>query len=657
MSTIYHSHRKIKVSNLGKQNPLPSFFVNSTNNKANFLANLPMDRFKSPFEGSLKILPYLVQDNYDRSQKECEFPTIVLENSKLKATFYPQFGGRLASLYDKEKNKELLFDNPVFQPANLALRNAWFSGGIEWNGPIPGHTTLTCSPVYFAKVKINNQEILRIFEYDRILNTTWQIDFLLKENSSNLWYHVTARNLNKEEIPFYWWTNIAVPINKNIRFLTPTEKAHGHSRDELDSYPWPLENNIDISYPERSNHVISLFYLSPKSTFPWFSYVDENGFGLFHGASSNFIGKKLFYFGNSQNGKTWMDTLSLPNQGNYIEIQAGITDSQLSTTKIKGNSILQWTACIGPIQCSANLAHQTDYNQAVNHVGQKLKENNLELEIETVNKLMSTWYEITPDCILHEGEAWGGVYEKSSGTKIKGLLFTAPITDQEKPWYDLIVENNFSKDCLKKDPISWNVSDHWKQRIENSIAAGNQTWLHYLHLGVIALEVKDLSKAKEFFMQSNQLKNNFQALRGLAIIESVSNNLSESVRFYHQALQVSKNNSDLYLEFVKLLVNKELFDQLDGVLKDCPIAIENHDIIFLAKAYIALHKNQLETARKLIVREYNTIREGAAITTNIWFETFYRPEENNLNRKLTDTEKEQIRAKNPPPAIINFQMK
>ena len=72
------------------------------------------------------MLPYLAQDQYDRKQKEGTLQTIILENSKIKATFYPQYGGRLASLYDKENKKELLFDNPVFQPANLAYEMRGF---------------------------------------------------------------------------------------------------------------------------------------------------------------------------------------------------------------------------------------------------------------------------------------------------------------------------------------------------------------------------------------------------------------------------------------------------------------------------------------------------------------------------------------------------
>ncbi|MDY5231128.1 MAG: DUF5107 domain-containing protein [Eubacteriales bacterium] len=47
----------------------------------------------------------------------------------------PEFGGQLWSLWDKKLSRKLLYVNSAFQPANLAIRNAWFSGGKEHNMP------------------------------------------------------------------------------------------------------------------------------------------------------------------------------------------------------------------------------------------------------------------------------------------------------------------------------------------------------------------------------------------------------------------------------------------------------------------------------------------------------------------------------------------
>ena len=94
------------------------------------------------------MLPYMVQDQYTRDKENKEYCACVLENNYLRAVFLPELGGRLWSLYDKEKCQDLLYVNPVFQPGNLGLRNAWFSGGVEFNVGIKGHNPLTCSPLW-----------------------------------------------------------------------------------------------------------------------------------------------------------------------------------------------------------------------------------------------------------------------------------------------------------------------------------------------------------------------------------------------------------------------------------------------------------------------------------------------------------------------------
>ena len=152
-------------------------------------------------------------------------PTIEVENAALRATFYPSLGGRMISLYDKRGRRELLFDNPVLQFANLAIRNAWFSGGVEWNGPLYGHSLLTCSPVFAGVVETPRGPLLRLYEFDRALETTWQVDAFLPRGDDRLWVHVKAINPNAHAVRFYWWTNIAVPLARDTRVLAPADYA------------------------------------------------------------------------------------------------------------------------------------------------------------------------------------------------------------------------------------------------------------------------------------------------------------------------------------------------------------------------------------------------------------------------------------------------
>ncbi|NLL69765.1 MAG: hypothetical protein GX238_01390 [Epulopiscium sp.] len=64
---------------------------------------------------------------------------------------------------------------------NLAFRNAWFSGGIEWNCGVVGHHPYTCSPLFIATLTGDEgTPVLRMYEFERIRCATYQIDFFGK---------------------------------------------------------------------------------------------------------------------------------------------------------------------------------------------------------------------------------------------------------------------------------------------------------------------------------------------------------------------------------------------------------------------------------------------------------------------------------------------
>ena len=91
-------------------------------------------------------------------------------------TVYPQLGGKVASIWDKQEGRELLFDNPWLQPAALGRADAFTSGGvhflphlsifhtlytvtsrprpvgIEWNWPRLGHTVFHMHALYAGAV-------------------------------------------------------------------------------------------------------------------------------------------------------------------------------------------------------------------------------------------------------------------------------------------------------------------------------------------------------------------------------------------------------------------------------------------------------------------------------------------------------------------------
>ncbi|MFW6162866.1 MAG: DUF5107 domain-containing protein, partial [Planctomycetota bacterium] len=121
-------------ADLGRESPLPPLRTGKDLHEVKGGPGVPKDMLRNMTYGRVpSFLPYTMQDGYTRRLRPREFRVAVLENECLRATFLIEFGGRLWSLVHKPSGRELLESNPVFQPANLAIRNAWFSGGVEWN--------------------------------------------------------------------------------------------------------------------------------------------------------------------------------------------------------------------------------------------------------------------------------------------------------------------------------------------------------------------------------------------------------------------------------------------------------------------------------------------------------------------------------------------
>ena len=160
----------IPAASLGPMNPMPDI-KNVSYIHAGYEMTDKVAEEEKKYIGKGMIptmLPYRLQDGYDREKKPRAFQAAVVENDHVRVVFLPELGGRLYSIYNKDERKELLYVNPVFQPGNLGLRNAWFSGGVEFNVGIKGHNPLTCSPVFAAVDQTPEGEVLRLYEFERI---------------------------------------------------------------------------------------------------------------------------------------------------------------------------------------------------------------------------------------------------------------------------------------------------------------------------------------------------------------------------------------------------------------------------------------------------------------------------------------------------------
>ena len=169
-STLHLSRLTMPTAPVGPPNPLPPLFGPGDAHQVSEPGDADEEMLAGVGYGRVaSVLPYLLQDGYGRTLTETEHEVAVLENEVLRATFLLGAGGRLASLVHRPSDRELLFRNPAFQPANLALRDAWVSGGVEWNIATIGHSPLTCEPLHAVRAQhTDGSPVLRMYEYERL---------------------------------------------------------------------------------------------------------------------------------------------------------------------------------------------------------------------------------------------------------------------------------------------------------------------------------------------------------------------------------------------------------------------------------------------------------------------------------------------------------
>ena len=421
--------RTLPIAPLGPNNPWPHFRFQSEPSPVHTAADLSEeDRAGTFSDAAVPLLPYLVQDNYSRQRRSGSLPTIQMENAALRATFYPSLGGRMISLYDKRGRRELLFDNPVLQFANLAIRNAWFSGGVEWNGPLYGHSLLTCSPVFAGMVGPRGP-LLRLYEFDRALETTWQVDVFLPLPRRPA---VDPRQGHQPERP-----RRALLLVDEYRRAAGSRHARAGAgglrpiaRSVRAMRGWRFRSSTastaacPLNYPSAR----SVFFRKPGNRKPWSVCLDGQGHGMSHVSTPTLFGRKFFTWGTGRGGKRWMEFLSETGKGDYIEIQGGVTPTQLQDRPLPADASIEWTECISPFAMDPNAAHDPDYAAACRGRGQSGRQRVPDAALKEMDALPDR---AVPAPVRDTASSWGRlglVIRKANraqdqpGTDVRGQL-------------------------------------------------------------------------------------------------------------------------------------------------------------------------------------------------------------------------------------------
>ncbi|MFC9338793.1 DUF5107 domain-containing protein [Streptomyces sp. NPDC057020] len=479
MTTVRRAVLTLPAAPLGPDNPLPALRAPAGAGAhavdPRTLAELPRDMARGIGRDPLRsLLPAPVRDGYGRERTPADLDTIVIENDRLRVTVLPGLGGRVHSLHHKPTGRELLYSNPVFQPAAFALNGAWFSGGVEWNIGATGHTTLSCSPLHAATVRApDGGPMLRLWEWERLRDLPFQVDLWLPEGSDFLYVGVRIRNPHERTAPVYWWSNIAVPEDRRV--LAPADAAwhHGYERG-LSRVPVPVtEDGTDRTYPLNSTHAADWFYDLPEGRRRWIAALDADGTGLVQTSTDPLRGRKLFVWGTGRGGRRWQEWLTEPGTPGYAEIQAGLARTQLEHLELAAGAEFSWLEAYGPLAADPATALGEDWSAARADVERSLSG---ALPRAAVDAAYTAWREgaadLAPEEVLAAGSGWGALEVLRGGHELPGTPFPeSTLGPEQEPWRELLRTGVLPAPVTGAAPlIAPLVASPWRDMLETAPA-------------------------------------------------------------------------------------------------------------------------------------------------------------------------------------------
>lgn len=650
-------------SPVGPDNPLPFFSDRESSPPVKNFHFTEEKKRHLGYQSGFRVLPYRMQDGYDRKRGIVEFRSVVLENEFLKATFLPEVGGRLYSLIWKPEDRELLQANPVFQPANLAIRNAWFSGGVEWNLGQLGHAFTTCSPVHTARIQgTQGEPALRIFEFERCRELFWQVDFHLPPGSPFLLVYVRVVNPRDRDSNLYWWANIAVDEAPDVRVLAPAKTAiyigMGDERGGLGLGEMPNLPSLpgkDASYSLNWPFSSDFFLQCDDTDQPWEAALDGEGKGLIETSTPPLRYRKLFMWGNHPGGRHWQEFLSQKGEA-YIEIQAGVAPTQIHGQPFPARAEWDWLQAFSFMEADPALVHHPDWDTAWRSVDALLRARLNPAQLAELREACRRTAQLEPQEFLVTGSGWGALEVAHSGSAPSGFRFPPAGPEQEK-WLHLLQHGRLPAQDPTDLPGEWMVQQEWEQLLTQS---AEKNWLSWLHLGVMQMERGEEAEAEASWKRSIALAPSAWAWRNLAVLSLRRKEVGLALEQYAQAWQLAAQAGNipagLAVEYMRILHANQHDQTAWEVFESLPEPVRSADRIQMLRGEVALVLNDLDTVEEVLRSEYAEVREGENTLSDLWFELHTRREAARTGREIDDELRSEVRKRFPPPHHIDFRM-
>jgi tetratricopeptide (TPR) repeat protein len=320
--------------------------------------------FRSRY-GVVHIYPYTLLDDIDSKIKDKTYHTLVLENRYLLVTIIPDLGGRVYSVFDKVSQREVFYKNSIVRFAPLAIRGAFFSGGVEFSFPV-AHAPTTCDKVNWdMRENADGSASISIGGLEHISRLRWMITLTLFPDRCALAQDVFLYNPGTIPGRYHYWTNASLDANDGTEFIYPLHRARSYEYAGTASWPfarldlitedpglpgmegvpmWPanrLQAPVNFRWQKNMLAQVSVFGQDVKWDYfgAWQHTVNH---GYAHVAKSMDVsGMKLWSWGNAPVGV--VNQTALTDDGSvYAETQCGAMETQLDFAFLQPGKRRAW---------------------------------------------------------------------------------------------------------------------------------------------------------------------------------------------------------------------------------------------------------------------------------------------------------------------------
>ena len=632
MTKLYRETTNVKCVDLGRENTLPMLYEVDTKDDY-MLSDLPEgDGLFLRYNYVKSAFPYRALDNYNRTFTGKNLECVVLENDYLKASFAPSMGGKLWSLFDKVENRELLFANPVVQPAYLAACNAWCSGGVEWNCGIFGHSPMTCRPIFAAKLQMKDgTPVLRMYEYERVRGVVYQMDFWIPETSRVLFARMRVVNPAYRSVPIYWWSNIAVPQVEGARVVVPADSAYTPVNNVMSVVPIPVRRGIDVTYPNNNPVSVDYFFRTDKKRRMYHSQLSPEGYGLFETSTARLQGRKIFVWGQGPGGRKWQEYLSGEGcLGRYCEIQCGLAHTQSEHLPMPPRTAWEWMEVYGAMHADPAKIHGS-WDEARGEVEARLDD---VISAQALEQLLIDTREmaLTPaQALLNVGSGWGALEnirrEKQGFGRMCAHLDFGATGEEQAQWLELLETGSMGAHSAQDVPPSWMRQLEWTRMMEKAVGpqgADAENWYTYLQLGVTYLAEPDLIRAQLYIEKSLGIRWSPWGMYAQAELFRLQGEAHRAALTMVEAANLLPGDASLAKAAARLLNITKDWHTLESFTASRPEAVQAEPRIRLYRAAALLNTGDIEGAEALFHKdgkwlEVPDVQEGEISMSDLWY--------------------------------------